>query len=153
MAAASCLSITDGDVRDEDRVIYNSTKAPEGDAAAEGEASGNESVLLNGWRYWTVIAALSVTALLPAMEGTVVSTALPSIVQDLHGGGLYVWVVNSYFLTRLGSQVSITSGVLILEADRVNTFKHCLPAVVRTDRQYLRQALSCVIRNFFLHAW
>lgn len=52
------------------------------------------------WRYWAIIIALSVVALLPAVEGTVVSTALPVIVHDLGGGKLYVWVVNSYFLTR-----------------------------------------------------
>lgn len=54
----------------------------------------------NSWRYWALISALSVTALLPTVEGTVVSTALPTIVQDLGGGRLYVWVVNAYFLTR-----------------------------------------------------
>lgn len=54
----------------------------------------------NSWQYWALVAALSVTALLPTVEGTVVSTALPNVVQDLGGGRLYVWVVNAYFLTR-----------------------------------------------------
>ena len=67
------------------------------DAAADGLHYSNK-----GWRYWAIITALSVTALLPAMEGTVVSTALPTIVQELRGAEYYVWVVNSYFLTRLG---------------------------------------------------
>ena len=101
MVGTSCLSSVDGDVGVEDRVITDTTKAQESkNAAVEGEPDLNEAVIVNGWRYWTVIAALSVTALLPALEGTVVSTALPSIVQDLHGGEFYVWVVNSYFLTR-----------------------------------------------------
>lgn len=47
-----------------------------------------------------IITGLSVTALLPAMEGTVVSTALPTIIYDLGGGRLYVWVANVYFRTR-----------------------------------------------------
>ena len=69
-------------------------------ASANGQTNARKPDLDSGWRYWTVIVALSVTAFLPAMEGTVVSTALPTIVQELHGGELYVWVVNSYFLTR-----------------------------------------------------
>ena len=53
-----------------------------------------------GWRSYGIVTALSVIALLPAIEGTIVSTALPTIVADLKGEGQYVWVVNSYFLTR-----------------------------------------------------
>lgn len=52
------------------------------------------------WRFWAIIAALCVTGLLSAVEGTVPSTALPSIIDDLEGGNLYIWVVNAYFLTR-----------------------------------------------------
>ena len=52
------------------------------------------------WHYWTTIAALSIVGMLPALEGTVVSTALPTIVNDIGGGQDYVWVVNAYFLTR-----------------------------------------------------
>ena len=51
------------------------------------------------WRFWAIVAALCVTGLLVAVEGTVTSTALPSIIKDLQGGNLYVWVINGYFLT------------------------------------------------------
>ena len=53
-----------------------------------------------GWRYGLIITALCFTSTLVALEGTVVSTALPSIIQDLHGGESYVWVINSFFLSR-----------------------------------------------------
>jgi hypothetical protein len=53
-----------------------------------------------GWRYGLIITALCVTSCLVALEGTVVSTALPSITHDLGGGELYLWVVNAYFLSR-----------------------------------------------------
>ena len=78
-----------------------STPSPE-DAtmSAEGENTPGPNRTGKGLRYWAIIAGLSVTALLPAMEGTVVSTALPTIIYDLGGGRLYVWVVNVYFLTR-----------------------------------------------------
>ncbi|KAH8682094.1 major facilitator superfamily domain-containing protein [Xylariales sp. PMI_506] len=52
-----------------------------------------------GWRFWAIFVALCVTSMLAAVESTVVSTALPSIVHDLDSGELYVWFVNAYFLT------------------------------------------------------
>lgn len=43
--------------------------------------------------------ALSITQLLNAFEGTVTSTALPTIVHDLGGDASFVWVSTGYFLT------------------------------------------------------
>ena len=48
------------------------------------------------WRFWALLASISLSALLMALEGTITSTALPSIVNDLGGGPLYIWVVNGY---------------------------------------------------------
>ncbi|RLL96034.1 hypothetical protein CFD26_104292 [Aspergillus turcosus] len=50
-------------------------------------------------RFWLVFMALCVTSLLAALEGTVTSTALPTIVANLHIGDNYPWVSNAYFLT------------------------------------------------------
>ena len=52
------------------------------------------------WNAWVVFSGLAVSALLSALEGSVISTALPTIAQDLGLGGNYVWVINIYFLTR-----------------------------------------------------
>ena len=52
------------------------------------------------WRFWMILVALSVTGLLSAMEATVTSTALPTIVHNLNIGNNYSWVANVYFLTR-----------------------------------------------------
>jgi hypothetical protein len=52
------------------------------------------------WRFWAVFVSLSVTGLLAAVEGTVTSTALPTIAEDLEAGEQYIWFVNAYFLTR-----------------------------------------------------
>ena len=101
MAATPSLPSVEVDVGPKGSVNIGSTEAQKPKTfEVKGEDNVHKAAYVSGWRYWTVIAALSVTALLPAMEGTVVSTALPSIIQDLHGGELYVWVVNSYFLTR-----------------------------------------------------
>ncbi|GFF96212.1 uncharacterized MFS-type transporter C1399.02 [Aspergillus udagawae] len=55
-------------------------------------------------RFWLVFVALCVTSLLAALEGTVTSTALPTIVADLHIGDNYPWVSNAYFLTTAAFQ-------------------------------------------------
>lgn len=56
-----------------------------------------------GWKrglpFWMILVALSFTSLLTALEATITSTALPSIIADLGGGDLYVWAANGYFLT------------------------------------------------------
>ena len=45
-----------------------------------------------------VMAAMMVATFLAAIEGTVVSTAMPTIVGDLHGMHLMNWVFSVYFL-------------------------------------------------------
>lgn len=53
-----------------------------------------------GPRVWMVMTALCITNLLVALEGTVISTALPTIVLDLGGGQAYVWASTGYFLPK-----------------------------------------------------
>lgn len=55
---------------------------------------------VRGLPFWCTILALCVTGILSALEGTIVSIALPTIVQDLGGAELYIWSVNGYFLAR-----------------------------------------------------
>lgn len=51
-----------------------------------------------------VMAALSITSLLSALDISVMSTALPSIVHDLGSSPAYSWVANGYFLTSTAFQ-------------------------------------------------
>lgn len=46
----------------------------------------------------TIIGALMMGMLLSALDSTIVSTALPTIVSELHGGDHLAWVVVSYLL-------------------------------------------------------
>ncbi|KAL8837989.1 MAG: hypothetical protein Q9176_005337 [Flavoplaca citrina] len=57
-----------------------------------------------GIRFWAIILALAVTGLLTALEATITSTALPTIIEALGGASLYVWVINLYFLTMTAFQ-------------------------------------------------
>lgn len=49
-------------------------------------------------RVLTIIFALMLGMLLAALDQTIVSTALPTIVADLHGGSHITWVVTAYML-------------------------------------------------------
>lgn len=45
-----------------------------------------------------VVIALLISTFLMAIEGTIVSTAMPKIVEDLGGSHLYTWVISVYLL-------------------------------------------------------
>ncbi len=59
-----------------------------------------ERVRLHGWQLWGVLIALMLTLLLAALDQTIVSTALPTIIRELHGVDQYAWVVTAYLLTE-----------------------------------------------------
>ena len=83
-------------------------RSPESVDAPAAEVSDDAPKLTfnHNLRFWLVLLALSVTSLLAALEGTVTSTALPTIVADLHIGDSYPWVSNAYFLTTYGNTFS-----------------------------------------------
>ncbi|KNG87362.1 macrolide phosphotransferase k [Aspergillus nomiae NRRL 13137] len=57
-----------------------------------------------GWRFRLILAGLSVTSPLTAVESTVTSTALPKVSLDLNMGGACIWVVNALFLSSTAFQ-------------------------------------------------
>ncbi|KAH8598161.1 major facilitator superfamily protein [Bisporella sp. PMI_857] len=54
--------------------------------------------------FWAIIASLAFSGLLTALEATITSTALPTIIEALGGADLYIWVINIYFLTTTAFQ-------------------------------------------------
>ncbi|MCJ1249022.1 hypothetical protein MMC30_006244 [Trapelia coarctata] len=68
------------------------------------ESEKEPPAIHRGWRFWAIFPALSITALLSAVEATVTSTALPTIVVDLEVGNNYTWIVNSFLLTSIAFQ-------------------------------------------------
>ena len=75
-------------------------KNPDNNATALEVSEPSKPKAKRSWRFWAIFASLSITGLLSAVEGTVTTTALPTIVADLGGGELYIWAANGYFLTR-----------------------------------------------------
>lgn len=49
----------------------------------------------------TVTIALYVATFLAAIEGTIVSTAMPSITGELHGISQYSWIISIYLLATV----------------------------------------------------
>jgi EmrB/QacA subfamily drug resistance transporter len=58
---------------------------------------------LSGRRLWLIIGALLAGMLLAALDQTIVSTALPTIVGDLGGASHLSWVVTAYLLASTAS--------------------------------------------------
>ncbi|RYP64448.1 hypothetical protein DL769_006670 [Monosporascus sp. CRB-8-3] len=57
-----------------------------------------------GWRFWTIIISCTVSSILTALDGSAISTAMPSMVEDLGSTYAYVWIANAYFLTMTAFQ-------------------------------------------------
>ncbi|KAJ5823819.1 Major facilitator superfamily domain general substrate transporter [Penicillium robsamsonii] len=86
---------TEPEIRDENR--------PRGEDDRE-EAMAKPPPMKRGFQFWTIIFALCVTGLLGALENTVVSTSMPTIVADLNIGDNYIWITNAFFLTSAAVQ-------------------------------------------------
>jgi EmrB/QacA subfamily drug resistance transporter len=77
------------------------TAQPAPDGATNNPAAGDASGALPGLgrrQILLIIGALMCGMLLAALDQTIVSTALPTIVGDLQGGSHIAWVVTSYLL-------------------------------------------------------
>ncbi|KAK1984849.1 LOW QUALITY PROTEIN: major facilitator superfamily domain-containing protein [Colletotrichum cereale] len=66
----------------------------------------------------------SLAGLLTALEATVTSTALPSIVNKLGGGHLYIWIVNGYLFAMTAMQP--------LFGQLANVFSRRWPIIIST---------------------
>jgi MFS family permease len=53
------------------------------------------------WRFWAIIACLMITGLMSALEGTIITSALPTITEALGGGNAYIWVPNAFLLSSV----------------------------------------------------
>jgi EmrB/QacA subfamily drug resistance transporter len=53
---------------------------------------------LHGWALTSVLIALFLTMLMSALDITIVDTAIPRIIGDLHGFNLYSWLITIYLL-------------------------------------------------------
>ena len=64
-------------------------------------AGTNSKLRLRGFALISVLSALMLTLLLEALDQTIVGTAMPRIIQELHGLDRYSWVVTAYILASM----------------------------------------------------
>ena len=76
--------------------MASATPVPAGAAPAE---AGSPMPGLSRRRIRLILVALMLGMLLAALDQTIVSTALPTIVGDLRGGSHIAWVITAYLLT------------------------------------------------------
>lgn len=70
---------------------------------ADEVESAESTAFRRNWRLWTILSALAISGFCSTLEGTIIPIALPTIVADLGGGPLYLWVANAYFLSSLAT--------------------------------------------------
>ena len=75
------------------RVLAAAAKQPSVSVPADGNAELSHSEIM------VIIGALMLAMLLAALDQTIVSTALPTIANELHGLSKYSWVATAYLLT------------------------------------------------------
>ncbi|RYO90018.1 hypothetical protein DL762_002913 [Monosporascus cannonballus] len=76
-----------------------------GSSKAQNDGEGNETPKTKrSWRFWAIILSLSIASLLSALDVSVVSTAMPSMINDLGSSYAYAWIANAYFLTMTAFQ-------------------------------------------------
>jgi hypothetical protein len=98
------------------------------DAPQPTQNEDNEPAVRYSWRFWLIFPALCITAFLASLEGTVVSTALPTINQQLNTGDNYVWVINAFFLTRFDPfNVDMYPMLMDMAAPRFSLYTANLP--------------------------
>ncbi|KAM7212882.1 efflux pump FUS6 [Rhypophila decipiens] len=69
-------------------------------ASDDPTSSSSESKPPRGARFWIIIAGLIFSVIISSLDGSALSTALPTIVSELDIGPDYVWTTNIYFLTQ-----------------------------------------------------
>ncbi|KAB8209605.1 major facilitator superfamily domain-containing protein [Aspergillus parasiticus] len=81
--------------------MSGSVASPTEHAGTNSSTTNVQATQKHPWRFWAIIIALSLTGLLSTIEGTIITSALPTITKTLGGSSAYIWVPNAYFLASL----------------------------------------------------
>ena len=123
--------------------------------ASSSSSAGNEGKkptedTPRDFRFWAIIASLCVTGLLGALENTVVTTSLPTIVRALDLGDNYIWITNVFFLTRYATCFENSE---FLGTRVTYIAKCCCPALLWPIGQHLWSPLADSEHRCPLRPW
>lgn len=95
-SSSALVAVNDHSAPGDDGIELNEKMTrQESENTASNKASDRHT-----WQFYVIFTGLVLSGLLSALDGAIVSTALPTIVAELDIGADYVWVANIYFLTR-----------------------------------------------------
>jgi MFS family permease len=77
------------------------SKVSTNENAASAVVATQDKPTMRTWRFWAIIASLMITGLMSALEGTIITSALPTITEALGGGNAYIWVPNAFLLSSV----------------------------------------------------
>jgi MFS family permease len=77
------------------------SKVSTNEDAASAVVATQDKPTMRTWRFWAIIASLMITGLMSALEGTIITSALPTITEALGGGNAYIWVPNAFLLSSV----------------------------------------------------
>jgi MFS family permease len=77
------------------------SKVSTNEIAASAVVATQDKPTMRTWRFWAIIASLMITGLMSALEGTIITSALPTITEALGGGNAYIWVPNAFLLSSV----------------------------------------------------
>ncbi|KZT60043.1 hypothetical protein CALCODRAFT_422802, partial [Calocera cornea HHB12733] len=78
------------------------------------------TAVMNDTGFWMIILSLCVTSRLAAIDLTSVSTALPTIIEDLKGDSDFVWVASAYTLASK-SIIPLSGNIATIFGRRIST--------------------------------
>lgn len=58
----------------------------------------------HSWQFWLVFASMCVVSFSSALDSTIITTALPTVNNQIGGQGQYVWIANSFVLASTAVQ-------------------------------------------------
>ncbi|KAJ0124362.1 MFS-type transporter YusP [Diaporthe amygdali] len=77
---------------------------PPNDRSAEHSDETAPERPARGWQFWGIIVSMQLISMLSALDTSAVSTAMPSILEDLGRSDGWMWIANAYFLTMTAFQ-------------------------------------------------
>jgi MFS family permease/ubiquinone/menaquinone biosynthesis C-methylase UbiE len=83
---------------------FDEKKTENGYTTQEKALSPAESPAPKSLKFWSVFLALCLLGLSTALEATIVTTALPTIIKSIDMGNKYVWVGNAFLLASAAIQ-------------------------------------------------
>ncbi|KAI3400056.1 hypothetical protein diail_4594 [Diaporthe ilicicola] len=83
---------------------HAAVEMPPQDRSAERSDERAAEKPARGWQFWGIIVSMQLISMLSALDTSAVSTAMPSILEDLGRSDGWMWIANAYFLTMTAFQ-------------------------------------------------